>query len=568
MMTFPMQLLPFGTNSPPGNNNFTIVVADDCTHRSSSSWRDSVVLVSASLSCLWEIVSLASELSASGVIIGNTRFDLISPSSWSELVLSFPIPLIFVELDASTNIVSYLKNNATVSATLEAGVSFSSSDYYSPPNGLWIIDITTPDTPMYVRALSFFPFGPFLTPPARNVRLSVQTTEWFDFAAEVFVESTRPYLYVAGVGCTSDNDSSSSPSEPSSHDTTTTTVTTTALPKTTTTRKITTSPAASTTSVSHPQSSPPSYSPTYSVPPSNGPPSTRHSRPRPRREAQSNRFCHGGFLMFDISTPATPVLVAEWDHAEVNSVKVQLKDNRSILCATASGTSNVYIMDVTNPETIGNSVLTFQATNGSEVASSSFLGDILFVTHQEAGAPISIWNTTDLLSIEEVGQVSVNSSGGTVPSAALVQGSLLWVSYFSEGILLYNVTDPTSPTVLAWYDSSSFTSGFHGVVALFPSPSNRYALACDLEQGLLLVQYVGTIPQTSPDTVSPPSPTSPTHDNSPDMTTTIIFGSIGAFVVGAFSMMVIFYLVSKDIRPAGYIRVTPTSENQASIELT
>jgi len=85
----------------------------------------------------------------------------------------------------------------------------------------------------------------------------------------------------------------------------------------------------------------------------------------------------------------------------------------------------------------------------------------------------------------------------------MVDGDKLWMSYYSEGVLVYDITDPTTPNNIGQKDTSTYDSGFHGVWGIFPyTNEENVAYASDIESGLWVLKLVGEeTPSTTPSTI-------------------------------------------------------------------
>jgi len=202
----------------------------------------------------------------------------------------------------------------------------------------------------------------------------------------------------------------------------------------------------------------------------------------------------GGVLVFDITQPFNPVLIAQWDVAYIHDMQVQKRpDGQWVMYGCGIYNSTVYILDVTTPHSVLEEVSSFTTLDSPHNAAVSDDGFTLYITHEEDMHPVTIWNCTDLFNIVQVGQFDVNADQGTIPHNAMINENLLWMSYYSEGVIVYNITDAPHPAELSRYDTSpNFTSSYHGVWGVYPyDPAGNLVYASDIETGLWVLRLVG-----------------------------------------------------------------------------
>lgn len=358
-------------------------------------------------------VRRAQDAGAIAVLIANDRYDIVPPSMTGEPDESLTIPaLTITKQDGETLREQLALGSDTLRVHLEPDF-YTDNDAYLPPDGLVIIDLADPAAPQVVR----------------------KTTEWFYFAHNIYIEETRPYLYVSGMRCGG-------------------------------------------------------------------------------VECEDGQF-KDGVLVFDLTDPLNPELLASWEDFYLHDVVVQENDGQFLLYGSGIYDRKVFIFDVTNPANLGRSVLTFDTPLWAHNAWPTEDHDILYVTHEDDAMPITIWDLSAMPLVEYVGNISINIHNRTIPHNVILQGDLLWASYYSEGIAVFSVADPRSPVLFAHFDSSDYTSGFHGVWGIYPTPDNTRAYASDIENGLFVFDYTGPATESASQSQSQsPTPT-PTATQSP-----------------------------------------------------
>ena len=219
----------------------------------------------------------------------------------------------------------------------------------------------------------------------------------------------------------------------------------------------------------------------------------------------------GGIMIFDISNPIQPELIAEFNTTYIHDIEVVDRGEGLIVlygCAIYDG--DLYVINVSDPRNtpnLNNQVISVTETIASpHNTAQTEDGSYLYITHEEFSFPVTIWDSSDLTNLVQVSNFSVNAEEGTSPHNAMVKGYELWMSYYSEGVLVYDITNPITPALLGQKDTSTYTSGFHGVWGIFPyTNTDNVAYASDIETGLWILNLVGNqtiTPSPSPSSVN------------------------------------------------------------------
>eukprot|EP00301_Raphidiophrys_heterophryoidea_P006299 c12554_g2_i1.p1 GENE.c12554_g2_i1~~c12554_g2_i1.p1 ORF type:complete len:454 (+),score=128.00 c12554_g2_i1:107-1468(+) len=183
---------------------------------------------------------------------------------------------------------------------------------------------------------------------------------------------------------------------------------------------------------------------------------------------------NGGVMVFDISDPFAPELVGSFDDVYLHDVVVEhLNSNdRYILYGAAINDAAVYRLDVTNVSRVGQHVVYFKTPEAAHNAWFSRDQNFLYVTHEDSAMPITVYDIRDPIYTQYITNISVNAFNETIPHNVIVEGDLLWASYYSEGVLVWDVQcNAAKLTQVAHIDTSiGFYNGYHGVWGIYPLP--------------------------------------------------------------------------------------------------
>lgn len=214
-----------------------------------------------------------------------------------------------------------------------------------------------------------------------------------------------------------------------------------------------------------------------------------------------------GMVVLDISTPLSPTLMVNIDF--------------DILTNGVNTASNYYIHDI-------------NVTNGIAYASHGYLAEFIawdvsnLTNISQLGSFFtgdythSSWNTADekyAYVAEEVpnglplrvidlldasGNISMTQAGtfshsidpgNSTPHNPFVKGDTLFVSNYQDGVKLYDISNPTSPSVLAYYDTypTMNYNGYEGTWGVYPYLSSGCILASDISTGLYVLRYAVSV---------------------------------------------------------------------------
>eukprot|EP00005_Dracoamoeba_jomungandri_P005977 CAMPEP_0174261528 /NCGR_PEP_ID=MMETSP0439-20130205/11478_1 /TAXON_ID=0 /ORGANISM="Stereomyxa ramosa, Strain Chinc5" /LENGTH=601 /DNA_ID=CAMNT_0015346011 /DNA_START=75 /DNA_END=1880 /DNA_ORIENTATION=- len=206
---------------------------------------------------------------------------------------------------------------------------------------------------------------------------------------------------------------------------------------------------------------------------------------------------NGGLFVYDISENTTdPRLISVWNESYIHDMMVAECEGSYILFTAAIYDDYVYIFNATDPSNLVE-LLRYHGRQG--MAHNIWVDktcQVMYVTHEQGHEPITVWEffkdeEGKILWQDEpkyLGSLSVNQFEGSLPHNVFVEDDILWSSYYSEGVVAWDISEPTKPSLLAHEDTSDFTSGFFGVWGVYPFASSGYVYASDREEGLFVLE--------------------------------------------------------------------------------
>lgn len=198
----------------------------------------------------------------------------------------------------------------------------------------------------------------------------------------------------------------------------------------------------------------------------------------------SNRG-NGGALILDVqSDPMNPVEVGFFDNWYVHDGFV--RNDTMYLAHIADGFfSLVDVSDKANPVLIGIESTPNDFTHNIWPSDN---GQFVFTTDEVSGSFIAAYDISDPFNITEVDRIQNSPGQGVIAHNTHVINNHLVTSYYSDGIVIHDITYPYNIIKVGEYDTyPSQTTGFDGCWGVYPFLPSGTILASDITQGLFIL---------------------------------------------------------------------------------
>lgn len=195
-------------------------------------------------------------------------------------------------------------------------------------------------------------------------------------------------------------------------------------------------------------------------------------------------------------TPANPVLLKKFQTSYIHDIYV--RNN----IAYASHGYNGYIMwDVTNPANIQQLASNTDATGYNHSSWLTTNGQYAYAAEEvPRGRPLKLYQISGTglgTALNLIGSFNDPLEAPTFsnnrPHNPFVKGDTLFVSYYEDGVQIFNISNPLSPKLIAYYDTYKLQNGlgydiaahdWKGPWGVYPYLPSGCILASDITQGL------------------------------------------------------------------------------------
>ena len=196
----------------------------------------------------------------------------------------------------------------------------------------------------------------------------------------------------------------------------------------------------------------------------------------------------GGALMYDlVANPENPPLLGVFDDYYLHDGMAR----GDTLWGGAIDDGVFTVVDVSdkqNPSIIGSHATPNNFSHNCWISDD---GDYLFTTDEVSGAYVAAYDVSNLSDIEEVDRIQAWSpQTDVIPHNTHVDGDFIVTSYYTDGVSVVDVSNPSNMIEVGYYDTSEDYSGdgFHGAWGAYPWLPSGNILVTDIEAGLYVLE--------------------------------------------------------------------------------
>ncbi|MFZ5477846.1 MAG: hypothetical protein ACOZNI_13815 [Myxococcota bacterium] len=189
-------------------------------------------------------------------------------------------------------------------------------------------------------------------------------------------------------------------------------------------------------------------------------------------------------VIYDVSDPAAPVRLSEWTPPD-GSPHDQTVVGDTMWVAYTRGFARVDVSDPAAPVTLE----TWDPAGFHNIWPAGDDRHVL-TTREVIGGPLEVW---DLESGEEVAEVGMEAS--SCVHNVYVRDTTAYVAWYTDGVWVFDISDPTSPVARGWYDTWDGDGPPEGsdkpaiVGAWGVWPFGEHVVVGDTARGLLVLDW-------------------------------------------------------------------------------
>ncbi len=197
---------------------------------------------------------------------------------------------------------------------------------------------------------------------------------------------------------------------------------------------------------------------------------------------------NNGMIIYDLKEdPTSPKEIGFYDEAYIHDVFV--KNDTAYAALIIQG--DFYILDVSNISDIR--LVSSHPTKDLQTHNTwlSNDGNYVFTTDEVNGAELGVYDVSDKTNPEKVEFFKSRFLGDEMPHNVLVRDSVAFISYYKDGVIALDVSNPENCVEVGRFDTEKEKSGpgASGAWGVYPFLPSGNILVSDIENGLYVLSY-------------------------------------------------------------------------------
>ena len=206
------------------------------------------------------------------------------------------------------------------------------------------------------------------------------------------------------------------------------------------------------------------------------------------RKATSGGFTH--IQVIDISNPVEPVLLNDYNGAPY-AHDIFVEDNIAYANCGGDGLFIVDFTDATSPTVLG-SMTTYTQQGYNHSGWTDKTGKYYFMADETWDSDLKVVDIDDLDDLSVISTFNAEQTLTTIPHNLITRCDRLYVSYYYDGLQVFDVSDPANPVRIYYYDTSTIpnTNGYAGAWGVYPFLPSGNILVSDMQNGLFVLEAI------------------------------------------------------------------------------
>jgi choice-of-anchor B domain-containing protein len=196
------------------------------------------------------------------------------------------------------------------------------------------------------------------------------------------------------------------------------------------------------------------------------------------------------YRILDLSNPLVLTEVSGTPHPKAACVFADAHDSYVLgdMAYVANLSGGFMILDITSRATpVIKSVNSYPGcfTHSMRVTPD---GKYMFTTDELADGHLRVWDVQNPVAPFQVTEYPLP---GRIIHNVFIKGNWLFVSYYTDGVRVFDITDPTMPTEVGWLDTypQGLSNTFNGCWDVYPYFPSGNIVASDITNGLVVMQF-------------------------------------------------------------------------------
>ncbi len=232
-------------------------------------------------------------------------------------------------------------------------------------------------------------------------------------------------------------------------------------------------------------------------------------------------------MVFSLADPINPAFIGWYNSIQGQTIgsahDIYVRDGIAYINSGYNGFVMADFNDPSSPVLLG-SLTSYPQQGYNHSGWLSEDGSHYFLAEETHNRDLKVIDVSDPTDMEVVGFFNAGSSSGTsIPHNLLIRGDFAYVSYYYDGLRVYDISIPSTPVQVAYYDTypGADAASFRGAWGTFPFLPSGNIIVSDMQTGLYVFSGIdSTITATYPPLGSPENCLSVPADLAPVLTVT------------------------------------------------
>ena len=199
-----------------------------------------------------------------------------------------------------------------------------------------------------------------------------------------------------------------------------------------------------------------------------------------------NNSWHSPLRIYDLSNPISPTLINDLDNLFSSVHDAWAENDTAYINA---GSSGLKVIDVSSTPIIIGSLSSYPFAGGNH--SGWKQDDTYIFADENHGYDVKVINTSDVTNLTLSSLLNSNVDVNSIPHNLMIKDDFLYLSYYHDGLQIFDISDPSNPRKTAYYDTylNNDHNGYAGAWGIYCFLPSGYLLISDVQTGLYVLRF-------------------------------------------------------------------------------
>jgi choice-of-anchor B domain-containing protein len=191
--------------------------------------------------------------------------------------------------------------------------------------------------------------------------------------------------------------------------------------------------------------------------------------------------------VLDVHDPTAPVELTELSPWIAGCHDIFVENDTAFI---NSGSAGFFVMHIDDTPTMLGNLDDYPFLGGNHSGWWLPEDDLYVFADETHGSPLKVTDTSDLTDMQVLSTLSSGTDPSCIPHNLMIRDDLVFVSYYHDGLQVFDISDPESPNLVAWYDTFDQTNyvGFKGAWGVHSALPSGKILITDVSNGLFVIE--------------------------------------------------------------------------------